>query len=547
MTAASVYSPLKPSVLSSKTNKSLLKPNSRQEALQLWVRHGLEVSSRSATLMSKWNSYHTAAKHDHQRLIASYDVALPSYTRTTPARTLRVSCLSIKRDEGKRTSLRVLRRSKIDIIAQREEAERLKREREMRLQRESEIALQRAQAELRAAAAESAASIAEEKDRAKSRTEHVGRKSEGEPSVFPEAQSALERAGTHDEEADHSEEVLEKRPSAMQYSPAIEGERKQTAKSQKLNPESTDQDALLKQAEDGLRIWGEVSAEAEQFKNNPSLKRTRLTFKKQVNLAVNQIAASIKQVWRKVVDLSKIVAELKANYSTVGESFAMKMIAERLISESDGSAALSKTTAFAVASAIVGLTASVENVSKFRYIFLGAFHDHCIYTIPRYEKRRQGESIDHYKSRIGYKEDEDSESYLERMCGCINLFAAVVQTEDVYTAQRASGVRNPFPLSWVWCILARLCNKEQRSITPSIVYAFLEIAGFRLSQEYGSQFKKLMYSISEAVVKRAIKSAPRGPTTRLEIFVEDFQRGGFVVRTPPEGRRLPRSDAENTV
>ncbi|KAI0565849.1 RNA export mediator [Gracilaria domingensis] len=499
------------------------------------------MSSRYAKLMSKWNSYHTAAKNDHQWLSASYDCTLPSYGKSVTNRATRTSLLTITRDDEKRESLRVLRKSKIDLLAKREEAERLARERELRHRRENELAAQRAQAELRAEAAKSAAAIAEAKDKAQSHTENAVRSS-GKKS---EAASVPARADTPRQNVERSQTIAKPESGTQQF-PQTVNEVKQTVKPQLQKSESTDEDVLLKQAEDGLRMWREVSTEAEQFRSNTALKRARLTLRKRVNLAVNQIAASVKQVWRKVVDLTKIVAEMKASYSTIGESFVMKMIAERLISESDGSAALSKTTAFAVAAVIVSLTASVENVKKFRFVFLGAFYDHCIYTIPRYEKRRRGESVDDYKTRIGYKEGEDAESYLERMCGCVNLFAAVVQTEEVYTAQRIAGARNPFPLSWGWCILARLCNKEQRSITPSIAYAYLEISGYRLSREYGLQFKKLMYSISEAVVKRAIKSAPKGPTTRLQIFVEDFEQAGFVVRTPPEGRKLPRSDAENT-
>lgn len=487
------------------------------------------MSKRSATLISKWNSYHIVAKNEHKQLAASFSISPAAYDNTLKNNSIPSSRLTVNRNEDQRRALRDLRRSKIEQIAKNEEYQRRLREREEALLRERELkAKMEAKKSIPVAA----------------------------PTNTP---LSTQKAGFGTAQLQHN--VVEKRSTLAEDKAAsivartspretsTTGGKLHTGKVERKNEgaqqASKEEDYLLKQAEDGFKVWGQVCAEAEEFRNNPAKKKGRLILKKQVNLAVNQIAASVKQVWKKVVDLTRTVSETKASQGVLGESFVMKMIAERLIAESDGSAALSKTTAFAVASVIVGLVASVENCNKFRYVFLGAFYDHCMYTIPRYAKRRKGESAADYKQRIGYKEDEDSESYLERMCGCMNLFGAVVQTENVYTANNSRGARNPFPLSWGWCVLARLCNKEQRSITPSIVFALLEVAGYRLSKEYGMQFKKLMLSVHEAVVKRALKSAPRGPTTRLQILIEEFQQAGFVIRTPPEGRTLPRSDAEN--
>ncbi|PXF42568.1 Nucleoporin GLE1 [Gracilariopsis chorda] len=529
MTKPAVLNPVKPPA--SFSSKPRLKQNPRQQALHLWVQHGIRMSKRSARLISKWNSYHIAARNEHKKLAASFSISPAAYDNTLKNKSLPSSRLTVNRNEGERRTLRNLRRLKIELIAKDEEEQRRRREKEETRSKELELFAKkqaersiavaapiRAPANIQAAGLETAQLQQNRTDKQSPLVEDKA------TSVMPSI-SAQRTSDTGDKSYTDS---LERKTEAPQQP-----------------PKNKEEEYLLKQAEDGLKVWKEISTEAEEFRNNPAMKKGRLILKKRVNLAVNQIAASVKQVWKKVVDLTRIVSETKASQGILGESFVMKMIAQRLIAESDGSAALCKTTAFAVASVIVGLTASVDNYNKFRYVFLGAFYDHCMYTIPRYAKRRKGESAAEYKERIGYKEDEDSESYLERMCGCMNLFGAVVQTEGVYTANNSSGARNPFPLSWGWCVLARLCNKEQRSITPSIVYALLEVAGYRLSKEYGMQFKKLMLSVHEAVVKRAVKSAPKGPTTRLQILIEEFQQAGFVIRTPPEGRILPRSDAEN--
>ena len=171
------------------------------------------------------------------------------------------------------------------------------------------------------------------------------------------------------------------------------------------------------------KTWTTVCSEAKQFRANSSMSQVRRHVLKGVNLAVNQVAASVKQVSLKVSDLCKLIAECDKVGGINGQSFAMKTIAERLIRESDFSVALSESTAYAVAAVIVGVTANVGNVDRMRDCFLGAFYDHCVYTMPKYIRKRANESMDEYKKRMGYKTDETTEGYMERMCGGVNSCA----------------------------------------------------------------------------------------------------------------------------
>jgi hypothetical protein len=142
--------------------------------------------------------------------------------------------------------------------------------------------------------------------------------------------------------------------------------------------------------------------------------------------------------------------------------------------------------------------------------------------------------------------DETSEAYVERMCGYVTLYAAIVQTVDVHGPSGLHrGVRNPFTPDEAWGWLARIVNGPQRSITPDIVHAFLDIAGYELSRLFGSNFASLLASLQTVVVRHASKDARPGAKSRIDGYIDDYVRAGHRVPKPPAGKVLPVSDAEN--
>lgn len=518
-----------------------------RQTLHLWVEHGLNISARSAIVISKFNGYHATAKQ--QQLNASVRRAVPSLEPSQVHR-LQITAestasrLTVQRDVRERDAVRSLRTQKTQQIAQREKIIRLEREKVLA---EKVVAEHRARAQLQAseaaAKARKEAALAQDEQTKKTtpnRTNHPPDKSSHAVSF-----AGTPLVGTSLGDAPGRVEA----PIQAKLDFAKNGD-VQSIEPVKPKPETAaiggkEENPPLLHVQTALKTWKDVSAEANAFRQNPSMKKVRLTIKKQVNLAVNQIAASVKQVSGKVRDLCRVLRDTKRMGGSAGEAFAMKEVAERLVNESDGTVALSKTTAFAVAAVIVGVAATAEQVEKMRDVIFAAFFNHCMYTMPRYTRRKRSETIDDYRSRIGYKDGEEAESYLERMCGCVNLFGAVVQCEQVYTgSSSAREVRNPFSLDYGWSWLARVVNIEQHSITPAIVYAFLETAGYPMAKRYRRQFAKLMAIIQKTVVLKAHSAAPKGPTSRLDIFIDEYVSAGCVIRNAPEGRILPVTDAE---
>jgi GLE1-like protein len=295
------------------------------------------------------------------------------------------------------------------------------------------------------------------------------------------------------------------------------------------------------------RLWAHISTEAQSFRDDPAMKRPRLLLKKRVNLAANQIAASVKSVCIKIGDLVGTMGEASRSGVPTALSFTMREIAERLVAEGAGSVALSRSAAFAVGAVIVGVVAQSPDPEMMRNVVLGAFYAKCIYVIPTFARRHNGETVESFRSRLGYLPDEAADAYIERMCGYVSLYAAILQTVGVLGPRGlVIEMNNPFSLADAWTWLAKIINsKKQRPIMPDVVMAFLDISGFEMSRKWKTAFAPMVLSLVQSCVDNAAKGARPGAKSRIVVYVEDFTRSGNKVIKPPAGKVLPASDAEN--
>lgn len=540
------------------------RPISKAEVLQLWVEHGARISTRSAVLLSRSIAAHTAAvsAQTDSSISNALSNAAPAqpFHRATPA----ASALANRRKlrDRRKHGIRLLKeteqaderraqqaeKERAALIREKQAREAEKRERERQAAEAKALQLQAAERRVAERLArerqEAAAKAAAEQLQAKieSQVATASGTDQGDGKVLAKGVQSI-KVGSNAKNGGMGS--IPQRAQANPNGPrrAIIGGGN-TAEVSKIG-KIVEGDGTPEDVARIISVWNKLCEEADPFRRDASMKKPRLEIKKQINLMVNQIAASVKQVSTKIANLVAVLKNAKAGGGVAGESFAMKEVSQRLISESDGSVALNRTAAFAVGAVIVGISASVEDPSRMRDVFLGAFYKHCMYTIPAYPRKHKGETTDDYRLRIGYKDEETPESYMERSCGCISLFAAVLQTDKLLgPAQRWQNVSNPFSLDIGWTWLARMANREQRAITPAITFAFLEIAGYSMSRKYRRQFSKMMAIVQQAVVLNAAKSAPPGPTSRMDAMLEDFISAGCVFPTPPDGRELPAKDME---
>lgn len=572
-----------PTINLSPASSPICKPTSHSQSkdriIQLWVEHGSRISARSAILISQTSNAHSEAVS--ARSLASIEQFLPQPTKkSSPFGKVAASPSFLARrrqvrELRKRYVLELERREReeekakeLQLAQLKEEREREQRARILQLQAEEKRRAEAKAQRIRAAEAQKEHDRAvREKEETEARKRLAsnpvrveGAQTNGAPPGAPVPTNIEAAFGTNQKSVDNKPTVNLEKPKSDNEKAKLDAEKQRLAPQRdpnrlerpiiaRGNPPNGDK--ILK-SEDAppdvshtIEEWNKLCDEAEPFRRDPSMRKPRIEVKKQVNLMVNQIAASVKQVSVKVQNLCQVLRNALSGGGPTGEAFAMKEIAQRLVSESDGSVALNRTAAFAVGAVIVGVCAGCRNPSRMRDTFLGAFYRHCIYTVPAYAIRDKGESAEDFRHRIGYKDGETPEGYMERSCGCISLFAAVIHTNKVIgLPQGGSKVANPFSLDLGWTWLARIANRAQRAITPAVTFAFLEIAGHAMSKKYKRQFVKLMASVQKIVVLKAIRQAPKGSISRMDTLIDEFLTGGCVFPKPPEGSELPEKDME---
>jgi len=283
-----------------------------------------------------------------------------------------------------------------------------------------------------------------------------------------------------------------------------------------------------------IRALEDIQSKAEVFKNDTSMSKVRLQLKKGVNLNINQIAASQKQVQRISTALKSTLDEA-SRISPEAVAFTENLIADRLVAEGQGQVMLHLHSAFPIAAVAVFLTGQYPQLAN---VILGHFYKVCPYTIPRQVHRLKGQTEDEYRTALGYLDGETTDQYYERMVGYLSLYSAIMQTD-----LSAFGTRNPIGIERAWTWLAKTVNGKTRRITATLIITFLEICGYEMHRTYRLQFSKLLKLILNQLIPTLPSDSPPGPTTRIVVFAEEYARGKLE---PPKGKRLPQRDLEFT-
>lgn len=524
--SARALSPLSPAVRSPRPPAPSPAPtdasDDESDALALWVEQASGHAARCASLRQTLASSRDAA-------LASV-AHLPPFPNAAPAagQALVVAGGGEIAPTAMRAEVRRLRKRAREAIAVDEEARRGVAVRECRERVERERM-------------EEARRTAEEREMAEKREREEKARVERERVEAERRRLEAEEREKRGEEARRAEDEAKAKAKAEDEAKAkAEGEAKAKAAAASADgglPEH------LKEAE---KAWHWVCSGAGDWEKSQraDIKAMRLNVKKAVNRAVNQIAGSVKSVCGSA---GKIVALLndatKNNPPAV--PYAMKKIAERLVAEGQISIAASTSGAFPVGVVVASVVAHAPDVQMMKNVILAAFVVQCPYVIPIDSRRIAGKTEQEFRDRLCYLKDEKEGEYVERMCGYISCYAAVLQTTEVYSATGRSQLENPFKLQEAGQWLARVIERPEPSITPDIVVAFLSIAGYELARYFKTEFGPFLDNIQRNCVAGAGKSTRPGPLSRLAVFVDEYKRAGGRVPKMPVGKALPVRDFEN--
>ncbi|KJE90568.1 hypothetical protein CAOG_08555 [Capsaspora owczarzaki ATCC 30864] len=165
-------------------------------------------------------------------------------------------------------------------------------------------------------------------------------------------------------------------------------------------------------------------------------------------------------------------------------------------------------------------------------LLVASMHVACPMTVPVVVPRLADMSDEDYRVALGYKSDEDEGKYIERMTGIVTFYAAIVQVDSL------PGMKNPVGIDVGWRWVARTLNMRPRKVTPSVLLAFLSVAGHSLHKTYKKQFAKLLQFVASDYSAR-MPDGCEGAVARLRVFLD----GVFKSRSVPipEGRELATS------
>ena len=126
---------------------------------------------------------------------------------------------------------------------------------------------------------------------------------------------------------------------------------------------------------------------------------------------------------------------------------------------------------------------------------------------------------------------EKQEKFLKRMSGIMRLYFSIIVSSPP-RGEHPHGVQH----AWAW--IARVLNLEpEPDITATMIFDFMQVAGFALLREYKKQFLKLLRTLCKDMLpklKDVSSPAGRGGLSRLQVLLENSVKnhGHF---SPPEG------------
>lgn len=271
--------------------------------------------------------------------------------------------------------------------------------------------------------------------------------------------------------------------------------------------------AAIARAKESLAHVEKLEEATEALQKEPEF---RLRLKAEISKRVNQISCSAE----KVQTLAKMLCDTldQCQRSPAAFKYSENILAKRMIEKAMSEVrSSSQYPAFYIAG--VALLVNKKHPTFFKALY-GNMIQACPYITPQVHLKRDDESVEEYKKRVGYQDKEDEEKYTERMTSVIALYAAIIQ------ASVRGQQPHPHPLEQGWTWLARILNMTPFRVAPDLIITFIKFAGDQLHRVYKHQFRKLISYLETKYIPDLPKDAT-SKASRLRTLVTDFNRLAF--------------------
>jgi nucleoporin GLE1 len=200
--------------------------------------------------------------------------------------------------------------------------------------------------------------------------------------------------------------------------------------------------------------------------------------------------------------------------------FCKDLVAKKLVMQGAQQVSSNPQSAFLYAAVIVGIWTAFPDVGK---LILAHFHRSYPYLVPYYMPQVEDQSNNDYHKALGYSVNndkiEDENHFLKKFSGTVQLYAAVVSSKGAATPDHPHGIDK----GWTW--LARTLNlKPHPSVTATMLFEFIKVAGHLLMERYRKQFQKLLVMLYKDFIPAMDKVTPlekQGPMQRFKDFLNE--------------------------
>uniref|UniRef100_V5ESZ8 mRNA export factor GLE1 n=1 Tax=Kalmanozyma brasiliensis (strain GHG001) TaxID=1365824 RepID=V5ESZ8_KALBG len=292
--------------------------------------------------------------------------------------------------------------------------------------------------------------------------------------------------------------------------------------------------------------------------SNPDLRKQCFAAKRQITPKIGQLTNSRTEITRIATAIASVLDAAKQAASGGGGdvyTWILNHLSKCLIRQAEQEVAAKQDTAYPLARVVVWLV--LGGHVELADVLMARLCKKCPWVIPVWPPRRDLDEPT-YRKVMGYKADETTENYSNRMSGITAFYFAILQTTPSAPPGASSLDVDKIPLHlrsttlWRWSVRALTPSAMaflDHPMCPSIWSVFIEIAGTQALGLYGKQMKKLFALLLEQGVqgKKAgwLKHAEDKPyvkagTVRLELLLMDWKAspGQSVIQGATKGVQM---------
>ncbi|RHZ76895.1 hypothetical protein Glove_187g41 [Diversispora epigaea] len=286
-------------------------------------------------------------------------------------------------------------------------------------------------------------------------------------------------------------------------------------------------DGALKEQEFYINIYKRIK---DNLSKKADLKSQSYEVRKTIRLKLNVLTNKREEIVKIATEIDKI---LKQHSNSLLYYYLLNFLAKDMRRHAEIDVMSNEAAAFPLAQVCVLITSQHSEFINFVIVRLIR---KCFYILPRYFVPENGKSIEDYKKFVGYRNSENDESYIQRMCAYVAFYCAIAQTDSIIP-----NVKNPYYVDHIWKYIARLMNMRQIKITPYLLYTCLKITAYEIHRAFGDTAFNLFAVIYDSYIAnpppeiQMLSSTSPSAMSRLKTLLEEAsERGGKFNQ--PEGK-----------